>query len=194
MRELALRAGLSEATPYNLFGTKTEILRAVYLDQASDLQGSFIAFQCKGGFETVMQTVDNIVSLIVNNAKFYRSLAKALSNVDPLDIRSEFVPNTDKIFLPLVEKLIQDRQLVTKISPNLIGLALMRIFLANFVQWASYQWEPRYFLKQLKIGFAFCMLGLAKGKNHKAFLNFLEVSMAEKPEFDSIVGGPRGMS
>jgi AcrR family transcriptional regulator len=174
MQELALRAGLSPATPYNLFGTKSAILQEVFRVETEGFRRNHAKLRHKPAAQRVMATIDQLVAVYVAKPHFYRSLLHSINGLGPNDIRQMFLPLTDAMFQPLVEELIADGVLGVRVSPSTIATHLVRIFEATFLHWAAEGWDEEHFRRQLRAGFAISFLGLLTGKDREALLAVID--------------------
>jgi AcrR family transcriptional regulator len=170
MPELAARAGLSLATPYNLFGSKAAILREVYRAETEGFRRTDKPVQRKPPVERVMATVAHTLRVFTHNPQFYRSLSRSLSALGPDEMRKLIVPLSETMFLPLVEELIADGAIAVAVSPTVITAHLQRIFESTFLHWAVLGWDEHVFRDEMRAGFALTFLGLFAGRNRDALL------------------------
>jgi AcrR family transcriptional regulator len=179
MQELAARAGLSLATPYNLLGSKAAILQEVYRAETEGFRRTNKSAQRRPPVERVMATVEHILRVFAENPKFYRNLSRSLSALGPDEIRQLIVPLADSMLQPLVDELIAAGAIVVAVSPTLITTHLQRIFESTFLHWAALEWDGQLFRNELRAGFALTFLGLFEGKNRAALL--AELKARERP-------------
>jgi AcrR family transcriptional regulator len=170
MPELAARAGLSLATPYNLLGSKAAILREVYRAETEGFRRADKPMQHKAPAERVMATVAHTLRVFTHNPQFYRRLSRSLSALGPDEMRQLIVPLSEQMFLPLVEELIADGAIGADVSAALITAHLLRVFESTFQHWAVLGWDEHVFRDELRAGFALTFLGLFAGRNRDALL------------------------
>jgi AcrR family transcriptional regulator len=170
MQELAARAGLSLATPYNLLGSKAAILQEVYRAETEGFRRTYKSAHRKPPVERVMSTVEYTLGVFASKPQFYRNLSRSLSALEPEEMRQLIVPYADAMLLPLVEDLMAEGAISVSVSPTIITTHLQRIFESTFLHWAALNWDQHRFRKELRAGFALTFLGLFKGKNRDALL------------------------
>jgi AcrR family transcriptional regulator len=170
MLELAMRAGLSPATPYNLLGSKAAILGEVYRAETEGFRRTDKLPHRKPPVERVMATVEHILRVFTHNPKFYRNLWRTLRTIGPDEMRKLIVPLSDKMLQPLVEELVAAGAIAVAVSPGIITTHLQRIFESTFMHWAALGWHERLFRNELRAGFALAFLGLFEGKDRAALL------------------------
>ena len=170
MQELATRAGLSLATPYNLLGSKASILQEVYRAETEGFRRANKAVESKPPAERIMATADHAVDVFSRSPKFYRNLSRSLSTLGSDELRQLINPLTDVMLQPLVEELTAEGAIEIAISPAVITSQLQHIFESIYARWAALDWSEAHFRKQLRTGFALIFLGLFKGKNRDALI------------------------
>jgi len=84
MPELAARAGLSLATPYNLFGSKAAILREVYRAETEGFRRTDKPAQRKPPVERVMATVAHTSALLRTIRSFIAACRGASAHSAPM--------------------------------------------------------------------------------------------------------------
>jgi AcrR family transcriptional regulator len=181
MQELAARAGLSLATPYNLLGSKAAILQEVYRAETEGFRRTSTSKSAhrKPPVELVMATVEHTYRVFANNPKFYRNLSRSLSALGPDEMRRLIVPLAETMLQPLVEELIAADAIAVSVSPAVITTHLLRIFESTFLHWAALEWDEQHLRRELRAGFALTFLGLFEGKNRAALL--AELKARERP-------------
>jgi AcrR family transcriptional regulator len=73
MRALAARAGVSLATPYNLFGSKQAIILAV-LEDVREYRQRFAALRTVGPLERIFMALDLALQYYMDDPRFYKTL------------------------------------------------------------------------------------------------------------------------
>jgi AcrR family transcriptional regulator len=182
MQELATRAGLSLATPYNLLGSKAAILQGVYRAETEGFRTYSKTTQRKSPAERVMATVEHALKVFARNPQFYRNLSRSLRELGQNDMRQLIVPLSDAMLQPLVEELIAAGAITVAVSPTVITTHLHRIFESTFLHWAALDWDEATFRSELRSGFALAFLGLFEGKNRAALLAELNTVAARRHE------------
>jgi AcrR family transcriptional regulator len=155
MRQLAARAQVSLRTPYELFGSKNGVIRAILkLDQA--------------GFRTQVRTlasadwIDNIfdrvklgVELYAGSQPFYRALFRATQGYSGGD-ETEPARENLRTFRVLAHRAQNQGLIHPEIDTDILGEALTDVFASNVRTWASSSFDIA--LVEHKIGFGFACL------------------------------------
>jgi len=136
MRALAARAGVSLATPYNLFGSKRAILLSV-LDDIREYLDRFNQLRAIDPLERLFGALDICIDFYVADPEFYRTIWAAL--FDPSDeFRSQIFNSRRAAFW---EGLVNDAAKAGVIAPEvdtrLLFKALDRSFGATMLDWVT---------------------------------------------------------
>jgi AcrR family transcriptional regulator len=173
MTELAARAGLSLATPYNLFGSKTAILQAVFRTEAIGFHKRTGSLANAPPVTQVLTMIDNIVAVFGREPAFYRSLTRSLMAITPDELSASILPISDSMFLPLVEGLVGAGAIRPPIPASVISTHLLRVFNSIFLLWAAQNWDASRLHRELRTGFALCFIGLFDGEDRNLMLREL---------------------
>jgi AcrR family transcriptional regulator len=173
MQELAARAGLSLATPYNLLGSKANIVQAVFRAETEGFRLASKSEHRRQPVERMMAIADHTVAVFAHQPQFYRNLSRILGALDPEEMRQLIVPFADTMLQPMVEELFAEGAITVAVSPVIITSHLQRVFESTFLHWVALDWDRQFFRRELRAGFALTFLGLFNGKNREALLAYL---------------------
>lgn len=136
MRALAARAGVSLATPYNLFGSKRAILLSV-LDDIREYLDRFNQLRVVDPLERLFGALDICVEFYVADPGFYRTIWAAL--FDPSDeFRSQIFNSRRAAFWEgLVRDAAKSGVIAPEIDTRLLFKALDRSFGATMLDWVT---------------------------------------------------------
>jgi len=137
MRALAERAGVSPATPYNLFGSKQAILISV-LEDIRDFGRDFSAAAARSPLERLLQATALAVGFYEKDPDFYRVLWTTLLASDAgADRQAIFNPKRDAFWLQLLQDAVAADQLRADIALPLLARALDRAFRGSMLDWVA---------------------------------------------------------
>lgn len=160
MPELASRAGLSLATPYNLFGSKAAVLAQVFERLVHGFHREPSWMNDLPASERILGVIDRLASAYEAQGRLFRNLWKALYGLDVSDHRQINVSLSNEIVHPLIRSLAEDGLLPQDMPLAAIETALVRLFDANFEMWAAQNWSAGQLRTQLRTSFALAFLGL----------------------------------
>jgi AcrR family transcriptional regulator len=186
MRALAARAGVSLATPYNLFGSKRAIVLAV-LDDVREYQTRFAQSGYVDPIERLFLAVDMAVEFYVNDAAFYKVLWAAVFDTSD-QIRSEIYNDARNAFW---RKLVADAAAAgaVELDPELLYRQLDRLFSAVMLSWVAGEVESGAVAAEIRLGYALMLLGCASPDWRGPLQGRVQKSQAR---LAAIVGGGKG--
>ncbi|MDT0576014.1 TetR/AcrR family transcriptional regulator [Croceicoccus sp. F390] len=170
MPELARRAQVSLATPYNLFGSKAAVLAQVFERLAHGFNRDPAWMSGLGAADRILGVIDRLTLAYEQQGRLFRSLWRALYGLDLAEQGDLNLSLSNEIVRPLVNGLATDRLLIENVPAHVLELTLARIFEANFEQWAAQDWTASQLRDHLQAGFALVFIGLV-GPADKARLN-----------------------
>jgi len=160
MRALAARAGVSLATPYNLFGSKRAILLSV-LDDIREFFDRFSALRTSEPLERLFGALDICVEMYVADPAFNRTIWAAL--FDPSDEFRSQVFNSKRaaFWMGLVKDLADAGVLDADIDVELLFRALDRTFGATMLDWVTGELSDAQLEPAMRYGYALILRGAA---------------------------------
>jgi AcrR family transcriptional regulator len=160
MRALAARAGVSLATPYNLFGSKRAILLSV-LDDIREFFDRFSQLRSTDSLERLFGALDICVDLYLRDPAFNRTIWAAL--FDPSDeFRSQIFNSKRAAFWQgLVGKVAEAGVLMPEIDVELLFRALDRSFGATMLDWVTGDLTDAQLGPAMRYGYALMLKGAA---------------------------------
>jgi AcrR family transcriptional regulator len=160
MRALAARAGVSLATPYNLFGSKRAILLSV-LDDIREFFDRFSALRTREPLERLFGALDICVEMYVADPAFNRTIWAAL--FDPSDEFRSQVFNSKRaaFWMGLVKDVADAGVLDADIDVELLFRALDRTFGATMLDWVTGELSDAQLEPAMRYGYALILRGAA---------------------------------
>ncbi|HEY0646589.1 TetR/AcrR family transcriptional regulator [Phenylobacterium sp.] len=160
MRALAARAGVSLATPYNLFGSKRAILLSV-LDDIREFFDRFSALRTSEPLERLFGALDICVEMYVADPAFNRTIWAAL--FDPSDEFRSQVFNSKRaaFWMGLVKDVADAGVLDADIDVELLFRALDRTFGATMLDWVTGELSDAQLEPAMRYGYALILRGAA---------------------------------
>lgn len=158
MRALAARAGVSLATPYNLFGSKRAIVLAV-LQDVRDFQERFSNLRSADPIERIFSAVDMAVEFYVHDPKFYKTLWAAVFDTTDEYRAAIFNPKRDAFW----QSLIQDARAAGALAEEINEVLLLRqldfVFRSVMLEWIFGEIEPDLLAPTIRLGYALMLKG-----------------------------------
>ncbi len=160
MRALAVRAGVSLATPYNLFGSKRAIVLAV-LDDVREFQARIGELKAKDPLERLFAAADIAVEFYVADPAFYRTLWAAVFDASD-DIRTQvYSPERNARSNLLMAELAQAGVIEPQVDVELLRKALDRAFAAAMLEWVMGELPGPDLGPSVRFAYALTLMGVA---------------------------------
>lgn len=160
MRQLAARAQVSLRTPYELFGSKTGVIRAILkLDQAI-FRVLARKLRSADWFDNILDRVHLGVIFYAENQPFYRALFRATQAYSGGD-EAEPARENLKSFRILAQRAQVTGLIRPEIDTDILGETLTDLFAANFRTWASSTFDISQVDAKVGFGFAAVLAGVA---------------------------------
>lgn len=170
MRALAARAGVSPATPYNLFGSKQAVLQAVYDEDQRDFYRDFEAQASKEPLTRLFDLIDLSIAHWLRTPEFHKALLAIL-------YRGAATPGSSPVNRPRltyvhVEQLIADAVAAGVLRADtpvgIVTATLARIFRAAGREWIDGTLSLEQARDDLGRSFALVLAGLVTPESAEA--------------------------
>ena len=160
MRELARRAGVSLATPYNLFGSKSAIVLAVMQD-VREYRERFFSRPFADPIARIFDAVDLAVEFYLSDPDFYKILWREIFSASG-DVRTAiYNPQRDVFWLSLIEDAVAAGAVAPSVDPNLLLHQLDHQFRSVMLDWVTGDLAPEALAPTIWLGYALMLLGAA---------------------------------
>lgn len=160
MRGLAARAGVSLATPYNLFGSKRAIVIAV-LQDVREYQERFSKLRVADPVERIFAALDMAIDFYVADPTFYRTVWAAVLDVSD-GVRGEILnPQRDAFWRGLIDEAARAGAIIDDIDPALLLRQLESVLRSVMFDWVVGEVGPARLGPLARHGYALVLLGAA---------------------------------
>lgn len=160
MRALAARAGVSLATPYNLFGSKRAIILAV-LDDVREFQVRFASLTFTDPIDRLFAAVDMAVDFYVADPLFYRTLWAAVFDASD-DVRAHIYSSERNAYsTQRIAELAEAGVVGLAVDTDLLRKVLDRTFAAAMLEWVMDELPGKDLAPSIRFGYALVLLGVA---------------------------------
>lgn len=158
MRALAARAGVSLATPYNLFGSKRAIVLAV-LQDVREFQERFSHLRSSDPIERIFSAVDMAVEFYVADPPFYKTLWAAVFDTSDEYRTAIFNPKRDAFWRALLDDAATTGALGSEIDLDLLIKQLDFVFRSVMLDWILGEIEAERLAPAIRLGYALMLNG-----------------------------------
>jgi AcrR family transcriptional regulator len=160
MRALAARAGVSLATPYNLFGSKRAIVLAVHQD-VREFHQRFSVTRSADPVERMFAAVDMSIDFYVGDPRFYKTLWAAVFDTTD-EVRSEILnPKRDAFWQGLVHAAADAGAIAGDVDLDMLAHQLDYLFRSVMLDWVVGEIAPEALAPTIRLGYALILKGAA---------------------------------
>ncbi len=160
MRALAERAGVSIATPYNLFGSKQAIMIAILEIEMQDYRGQLEQLRANP-VDALFHAVTIATARYQGDPGFYRALLFSIYNDGGTEFRSMFSGSSHAIWCSLVADARAAGLLDETVEPNAFSMILEHLFFGCLLEWVYGKLNMDELELRVQYGFALALLGVA---------------------------------
>ncbi|MCG6204865.1 TetR/AcrR family transcriptional regulator [Rhodopseudomonas sp. HC1] len=173
MRSLAARAGVSLATPYNLFGSKRAVLVAV-LEDIEGFGTRFAQLRTLDPLDRILGAARLAVSYYEADPAFYRALWASILAASGSEERGAiFNPKRHDFWLRLLDDAVEAGLLLPEIDTALLLRNLDYTFRSVMLHWVIAEIELEDIQPAVGYGYALALRGAATAAGQKAMLRRL---------------------
>ena len=161
MRALAEKAGVSIATPYNLFGSKQTVMFAVLDADLHQYQTRLERLRADE-IEVFFKAVTLTSSLYASEPLFYRAVLFAAYNAGGTKFRSIFDGPRHAMWKRLVTDAKQAGVIRDEVEPAAFAINLGHIFFSCILEWVNNVISLEEMEARVQYGFAISLHGVCK--------------------------------
>ncbi len=172
MRALAEAAGVSVATPYNLFGSKQAVLVAVLDQDLAAYQADLDALQADG-CETLFQAIDVTAKLFAEDPALYQNLLGAALIEGGRELRWLFSGPRYALWKRLLAEAVSAGELDPSGDPDAFALTLSQLLFASIQEWALGLLSLEEMVARMRYGLALTLSAKATEASRRNLMNRL---------------------
>lgn len=160
MRALAEEAGVSIATPYNLFGSKQAVMFAVLDADLAQYQQRLEQMK-SDEIDAFFKAVSLATELYGSEPNFYRAVLFAVYNDGGTEFRSMFSGPRHAMWKQLVENAITAGQLSPEVDTTAFAVNLGNVLFSCILEWVYGQLSLPELEARGQYGFALALSGMS---------------------------------
>lgn len=150
MRRLAVVAGVSLRTPYNLFGSKTDVLVALLDDAGFQLPQRSTALGNGAAVADLLGVLDKIEAFFGNDEDYYRGIYAAIMTSDHPEVRSVSMGRGIASARMIIADAVSNGELRPGTDAKSLGRHLAITLLAVLGMWGSGFFSNRESMAQVR--------------------------------------------
>lgn len=161
MRPLAARAKVSSRTPYNLFGSKTEVLLGLIDAPLHQLTAAPPSDASDGIVPTVVGMVERVYAQYAPEIDYYRMIYWGIMSSDHHAAREQSLSRARRLFEGVLRAAIARGELRADADPALLGPYVMDVMAGLFGLWAATLISGPELVVTVRRSLILCFLGYA---------------------------------
>ncbi len=173
MAELSTRAGVSPATPYNLLGSKAEILRLVVRADFERFTDRLARVGPAGALPNLLHAADLVVSHYEADRPFYRGLFRAAFSTDVAEVRHMMSIEGLTLWRGWVDEALAAGDLADWVNPGPLTVVLIRTIGSTAQTWLSEGWQRERFELEMRHSVRLILAAVATPKHRAALAHEL---------------------
>lgn len=163
MRALAARAGLSLATPYNLFGSRGAVILAV-LEDVREYQARFAGLRGVDAIEQIFAAVDMAVEYYLADPPFYTTLWREVFAASGEVRTALYNPQRAAFWQQMVDEASATGAIRSDVDPKLLLQQLDYQFRSVMLDWVAGDLPHDSLGPTIRLGYALILAGAANEK------------------------------
>lgn len=161
MLQLAGRAGVSPATPYNLVGSKSEVLRLIVADEFASFVDRLAALAARSPLQRLLAATQAVVEHYTADPAFYRGLYHAAGGTEGGELRTLMQREGRHLWSRMVKAAFHAGELRPLLEPEALTDILLRSIGANTEAWLAERWSAETFAREMALNCRLLLAGLA---------------------------------
>lgn len=154
MRHLASRAGVSLRTPYNLFGSKTDVLLALLQEPFANMLSSMGKIETNSVLLLPFAMLDQLYVPIKEDESFFRGIYWSMMRSEHTETRDAGLKRAETMAAPLLLQAVMEGELDSQTDIPALGRHLVIIASALFGMWAGMQLSLEEVRAQVRLALA----------------------------------------
>ena len=161
MLQLAERAGVSPATPYNLLGSKSEVLRLIVAGEFASFVERLATLPAQSPLQRLLAAAQTVVHHYTADPAFYRGLYHAAGGTEGCELRTLMQREGQQLWSQMVKAAFHSGELRPEVEPEALTDILLRSIGANTEAWLAEQWSAETFAQEMALNCRLLLAGLA---------------------------------
>lgn len=161
MQDLALRAGVSRATPFNLFGSKGHIFSCLFSDDLQRYHDAIMAYPARDAIDRLFGSAKLIERIFRERESYYRPLFTEFYGVASKELRHKHLTPRRDIFAVVVNAAQDEGSLRPDLCHAAISRPLNNILKALVLDWAGGGIDLDRMRSEMCFGLSLVLLGCA---------------------------------
>lgn len=151
MTELAARANVSAATPYNLVGSKSDILMVLVAAEHETFESKLLAVRHETPLGVLLDATAMVVEHYESDRRFYTGLYRAALGVEGTEIHGLMKNAGRALWGVLVEGAVESGELQGSVRVGPVTDVLLRAIAGATLAWLADGWDRERFALEMAL-------------------------------------------
>ncbi|AVT81654.1 TetR family transcriptional regulator [Rhodopseudomonas palustris] len=160
MIQLAKRAGVSPATPYNLVGTKADLLRLVVRDEFAAFETRLATRLPGSPLAQLEAAIDLVVKHYCAEPAFYRGLYAAMQGEHAAELRGMMLAEGQQLWCAMVRVAVDAGEIERVVDDEAFTEVLLRAMASTTEAWLAVNWSRKRFAQEMHLATRLLLLGV----------------------------------
>ncbi|KAF0185264.1 MAG: TetR/AcrR family transcriptional regulator [Hyphomonadaceae bacterium] len=174
MTELAARAQVSPATPYNLVGTKADLLRLVVQEEFASFTARLATRKTDSPVRALLDATTLVVAHYEADPAFYRALYGMMFVADAPDVHDLMQTEGRALWRTMVRAAVDCGELAQVAGVEPLTDVILRTIGANTLAWLSEDWSRQRFEAEMSLSIRLMLASVARADIRAAMLREIE--------------------
>lgn len=167
MRALADAAGVSSATPYNLFGSKQAILVALLDADLREYQAALTALEADG-IELMFEAVKLMQQFLAREPEFYHGVMGEMCQDGGTQLRHVVGGPRYALWKQMLSQAAAAGLLQNELDPDAFAVTVTQMIAGNLQEWAIRELSLAEMEARIRYGLSLCLLAIATDASRDA--------------------------
>jgi AcrR family transcriptional regulator len=158
MRDLAVRAQVSSRTPYNLFGSKTDVLMGLLDEPLQRLWDHLPQHSGKSQLLMALTMVGKVYALYEPDIGYYREIYWGLMSSGHHEVRAVALDRARLLALPMIQQAIRSGELKKDTDAEALASQLVLTTAGLLGLWGANLIDGRELVDHIRRGMGLCFL------------------------------------
>ena len=175
MRELAERAQVSSRTPYNLFGSKTDVLLGLLDEPRQQLWQALPPQFSQGIVLASLEIIERVYALYSKDMDYYRQLYWGLMTSDHAEVRRASLVSAKRFAMPLLDAAVMNGELVADTDVEALTSHVVMLLAGLLGLWGAGLCSSEELLRDARAGLVSAFLAYSPDERRPALRRSLLV-------------------
>lgn len=171
MAQLAARAEVSPATPYNLLGGKSELLRLVVEDEYEGFAEKLAREPARPPLAALLAATALVVTHYEADRQFYRGLYRMIATTEGSETYDLMATQGERLWGDMVGACVESGELQGFVRVGPLTRSLLTTIASLTTAWFAQEWPARRYALEMAHGVRLVLASVANGAQREALVD-----------------------